>query len=55
MNIKTNVILSEFHIIDNLSRRHLFNLQCMNLYGCELVNTNNKNEIDNLCINWRKC
>ena len=54
MNVKTNVILSEFYTIDSLSRGHLFNSQCMNLYGCELINTNNQNEIDDLCINWRK-
>ena len=30
------------------------NSQCMGLYGCELININNKNEINNLFTNCRK-
>ena len=42
MNVKTNAIFSEFYMIDNLSRRHLFNSQCISLYSCELININKK-------------
>ena len=57
LNIIANIILSEFYMIDNLSRRHLFNSKCMSLYGSELmnINLNYKHEINNLCTNWIKC
>ena len=37
-------------MIGYLFRCHLFNSQCMSLFGCELININKKKEIDNLCV-----
>ena len=55
MKVKTNVLCSEFHVLNHVSRRLLFNSQCTSIYGCELLNLNNKNDIDNICVAWRKC
>ena len=51
---KTNVIKSNFYYLEHNSRCHLFNSQCLSLYGCELSNLYDKN-VSRLCTAWRVC
>ena len=55
MNSRTNVIMTEFNMLNNSSRRFLFNSQCMSSYGSELLNPNERANINSLCVKWRKC
>ena len=33
MKIRTNILMSEFYMLNSLTRRQLFNSQCLSLYG----------------------
>ena len=54
MQVKTNIIINEFHCLTYDARAKIFNTQCLTLYGCELWNLQDRN-LDKLYTEWRKC
>ena len=51
---KTNCLVRTFPNIGTDAKSVLFNAQCCNLFGIELIDINNK-QFDSICIKWRKC
>ena len=55
MRVRSNVLCTEFAMLDSKSRRFLFNAQCMSLYGGEFIKLDDIASVNKLCVNWRKC
>ena len=51
---KTNCLVRTFPKIDIEVKRVLFNAQCCNLFGIELMDINSK-QFELICVKWRKC
>ena len=51
---KTNCLVRTFPKIGVDVKRVLFNAQCCNLFGIELMDINSK-QFEQICVKWRKC
>ena len=51
---KTNCLARTFPNIGTDAKCVLFNAQCCNLFGIEMIDVNSK-QFDLLCLKWRKC
>ena len=54
MKTKSNVLRSNFSILDFKSKVRLFKSHCLHLYGCEMWNIEDNN-INSLVKAWRRC